>query len=135
MTFPTAIAFHGVDASDELRAEVLERVKGLERFVDDILACRVEIEVAAHSPRISGQYGVHVRLAMPCIEIEAGGRSAPDMADAVPGRPRGGKTAPATFADDAYQTVASTFDALNCQIEDFVRRRCKSCPRYAEMHW
>jgi ribosome-associated translation inhibitor RaiA len=122
MTFPTAIAFHGVDASDDLRAEVLERVKGLERFVDDILACRVEIEVDSHGPRTAGNYGVHIRLAMPCIEIEVGGRHQPSM---VPGVTDG----------DPYVTVASTFAALNCQIEDFVRRRCKSCQRYAEMHW
>lgn len=118
MTFPTAIAFHGVDASDDLRAEVLERVKGLERYVDDILACRVEIQVASRSPRTGGHYGVHVRLAMPCIEIEAGGQAASDAQ-----------------GDDPYLTVANTFDALNCQIEDFVRRRCKSCRRHAEMHW
>ncbi|HSE13719.1 MAG TPA: HPF/RaiA family ribosome-associated protein [Rudaea sp.] len=118
MTFPTAIAFHGVDASDALRAEVLERVKGLERFVDDILACRVEIQVASHGRRSGGHYGVHIRLAMPCIEIEAGGRATADADE-----------------DDPYLTVANTFDALNCQIEDFVRRRCKSCSRYTASHW
>jgi ribosome-associated translation inhibitor RaiA len=118
MTFPTAIAFHGVDASDDLRAEVLERVKGLERFVDDILACRVEIQVASHSLRAGGHYGVHIRLALPCIEIEAGGRTASDAQ-----------------GNDPYLTVANTFDALNCQIQDFVHRRCKSCERHAEMHW
>lgn len=116
MTFPTAIAFHGVEASDALRVDVLERVKSLERFIDDILACRVEIQVASHGRRSGSHYGVHVRLAMPCIEIEAGGTAAPDE-------------------DDPYLTVANTFDALNCQVEDFVRRRCKSCSRYAEMHW
>jgi hypothetical protein len=61
---------------------------------------------------------VHIRLAMPCIEIEASGRADADADE-----------------DDACLTVANTFDALNCQVEDFVRRRCKSCSRYAESHW
>ena len=117
MTFPTAIAFHGVEASDALRAEVLDRVKGLERFVDDILACRVEVQVASHGRRAGSHYGVHIRLAMPCIEIEAGGRAAADADE-----------------DDPHLTVANTFDALNCQIEDFVQRRCRSCSRYRQTH-
>ena len=117
MTFPTAVAFHGLEASDALRADVLERVQGLERFVDDILACRVKLEVASQRLRAGSHYGVHIRLALPCIEIEAGGRASLDSEQ-----------------DDPYLTIADTFDALNCQIEDFVQRRCRSCSRYRQTH-
>jgi len=115
MSFPTAIAFHGIEASDALRASVLERVQGLERFVDDILACRVKIDVASQRLHAGSHYGVHIRLALPCIEIEAGGRARLD-----------------SDQDDHYLTIADKFEALNCQIEDFVHRRCRSCRRYLE---
>ena len=117
MNFPTAVAFHGLEASDALRADVLDRVQGLERFVDDILACRVKIDVASQRLLPGSHYGVHIRLALPCIEIEAGGRASLD-----------------SDQDDPYLTIADTFDALNCQIEDFVHRRCRSCSRYLETH-
>lgn len=117
MTFPTAVAFQGLEASDALRADVLERVQGLERFVDDILACRVKIDVASQRLHGGNHYGVQIRLALPCIEIAAGGRASLDSGQ-----------------DDPYLTIAHTFGALNCQIEDFVQRRCRSCARYRETH-
>ena len=115
MSVPTAIAFHGVEAPDALRASVLERVLDLERFVDDILACRVRIDVASQRLHAGRHYGVHIWLALPCIEIEAGGRARLD-----------------SDQDDPYLTIADTFEALSCQIEDFVQRRCRTCERYLE---
>lgn len=117
MSFPTAIAFHGFESSAALRAEVQGRVQQLDRLMDDILACRVSIEAATHWLQPGCRYGVRVQVAMPCIEIEASGYP----------------TAESPY-EDPRRIVADTFDELTARIEDFVRRRCNSCNRYAGMH-
>ena len=114
MTFPTAIAFNGVKSSPELCASVVGRLQQLETHLGDILACRVDVD--ATSLHFAGhlRYGVHVRLALPCIEIEAGGK--PDAQAA---------------ANDPFQTVAGTFDVLTRRIEEYVQRRCRGCRHHA----
>jgi len=113
MTFPIAITLHGVKSPDALRAVVQERVQYLDQFLDDILACRVLIEAVPRRLYMDSHYGVRVRITLPCIEIEAGGKAIPDRRH-----------------EDPYFTVAETFDVLTYRIEDFVRRRCISCARY-----
>ena len=113
MTFPIAIALRRVESPDALRADVQERAEHLARFVDDILACRVLIEAAPRRRHMDCRYGVHVRIALPCIEIEAGGWPVSERRHA-----------------DPHVTVAETFDVLTQRIEDFVRRRCGSCAIY-----
>jgi ribosome-associated translation inhibitor RaiA len=115
MTFPIAIALRGVEWPDALRADVQERVQHLDYFVDDILACRVLIEAKPRRLHMNCHYGVRVRITLPCTEIEAGGKPMPDR-----------------HHEDPYFTVAETFDTLTHRIEDYVRRRCISCTRYAK---
>jgi hypothetical protein len=112
MKFPIAIAIHGIEPHDSLRAEVIERVVGLEHYLDDILACRVLVETDSGS-RLNCHYGVQVRVTLPCFEVEAGGKPVKDLGHL-----------------DPYLTVTETFDELSSRIEDFVRRRCLSCTRY-----
>ena len=111
MTFPSAVSFHGIDSSDVLRDEVLERIRRLEHVLDDILACRVVVEAA----RDGGHYGTYLRLLMPCIEIEAGGEPTLDA------RHR-----------DPHMTVADAFDLLTDRLDNFVRLRCRSCSKYVQ---
>lgn len=117
MNFPTAVAFHGIESPDALRAEALERVRGLESFLDDILACRVLVEADSPWLHHGCHYGVYVRVTMPCIEIEAGGKAVPDA-----------------LHMDPYRTMEETFESLTCRVEDFVRRRCSTCDKYLKPH-
>jgi hypothetical protein len=112
MNIPIAIAFRGLESSAELRADVNERVQRLDALIDDILACRVSIASAAHWLSPESRYDVQVRVAMPCIEIEA-------------------SSGPESAARDPHAILAETFDVLTSRIEDFVRRRCNACVRYA----
>lgn len=108
MTFPIAIAIHGIEPSPMLRAEVIEHVEMLKRYLDDILACRVLVEgPACH-------YGVRVRITLPCFEVEADSRNIAGFGNL-----------------DPFLAISETFDVLTRRIEDFVRRRCLSCARYA----
>ena len=117
MSFPTAVVFHGIESSDALHTDVFERVRGLESFLDDILACRVLVEADSSWLHRTCHYGVYVRVTMPCIEIEAGGKAVPDA-----------------HHTDPYRTLEETFAALTCRIEDFVRRRCRTCDKYLQSH-
>jgi microcompartment protein CcmL/EutN len=117
MAFPTAISFHGVAPSDLLRAEVIERARLLENVLGDVLACRVVVEADARHSRRGCHYGVHVRVAMPCHEIEAGGRPVSDAQH-----------------QDPYLTLAETFEVLLERMHEFVRRRCLECEHYRGGH-
>jgi len=115
MTFPTAVAFHGIESPEALRADVLDRVGGLERLLDDVLACRVLVEADSPWRQQDRHYGVFVRVTMPCIEFEAGGNANADPAH-----------------QDPYLAIDDTFDSLTRRIEDFVRRRCRYCTRFVK---
>lgn len=117
MSFPTAITFHGFESSDTVRADVFERVLQLENVVDDILACRVVVEATSRKLHRGRHYGAHVRLALPCVELSAGGKPTLD--------PR---------QEDPLQTVADTFDELTSRVENYVRLHCLSCDRYTQSH-
>ena len=114
MNFPTAIALHGFGASDALRREVLQRAQGLDRLIDDIIACRVSIESDSHRRLHHGcRYCVRIQVTLPCTEIEVSG----SMTACSP-------------EYDVQRTVAETFGVLALRIDDYVRRRCLACDRH-----
>jgi hypothetical protein len=114
MNFPTAIALHGFGASDALRRDVLERAQGLDRLIDDILACRISIESDSHRRLHHGcRYCVRIQVTLPCTEIEVSG----SMTACSP-------------EYDVQRTVAETFGVLALRIDDYVRRRCQACDRH-----
>lgn len=59
---PTQVTFRGLAHSDELEAEVQERVAWLEQFYAGIVRCRVLVEVP-HRHRQDGRH-FHVRVEM-----------------------------------------------------------------------
>ena len=114
MSVETRIAFHGVDASDALRANVLEHVEHLERFAADIQACNVVIEANERSHRKGNRFNVRIHLVMHGCQIDAG------HGPAVDGR-----------REDVYVAVADAFDAVRRQVEDHVRRRRGDVKKHA----
>ena len=114
MTFPTAISFRGIESSEMLCTDVLERVARLERYLDDVLACRVCVEADPPGGKRGQHYGVFIRVTMPCVELESGGKAIADPAH-----------------EDPFRTTEEAFDSLTHRVEDFVRRRCSTCTRYA----
>lgn len=105
MTFALAVTFDGIEPSDALRANVIERAGRLERFAGDIINCHVVVVAAAsHRQQQGNAFGIHIRLTLRGGEIEVGGH-------ATPGR-----------HEDPYVAVADTFDALRRRIEDRVRQ-------------
>ena len=105
-TIPTSVTFHGMAASEALRAKVEARAQRLDRFAEDILACNVVVNACEHRHHRGNRYNVHASVTLRDGTIEAGHTPSPDSSH-----------------EDAYLAVTHTFDALRRRIEDHVRRR------------
>lgn len=106
MSIQTEVNFRDMEPSEALRLAIVERVQRLERFADDILSCRVTVEHDAARRHQGNPFKVHACVSMRGRQIDVCGVSR--------GKAR---------KEDAYASVADTFDALRRRIEDYVRRR------------
>jgi hypothetical protein len=122
---PTQVAFHGLKHSDEIEADIRERVRELEQFYPGIVRCRVVIEVP-HRHRRDGRH-FHVR-----VEITVPG-GAPIVVSHEPSLHAGLKDiedeAPRKESEidnvrrHARVAVHEAFDAARRLLQDFARER------------
>jgi ribosomal subunit interface protein len=69
MQLPLQVSFHGINRSDAIEAAVSEKARHLERFSDDIMACRVTVDVLQKHHRQGGPLGVRIDLTIPGREL------------------------------------------------------------------
>lgn len=62
---PTQVTFHGLKHSDELEADVRDRVRWLEQFYDGVVRCRVLLEVPHRHRRGGRHFHVRIELTVP----------------------------------------------------------------------
>ena len=115
MQIPTAISFRGLAASEALRSEIVEHVRRTGCVLEDILACRVLVESDAHGVHPGSDYAVHVRMTMPCIELEAGGAARP------------------LHRRDPHLAVMDAFAELSAHLDAFIAQRCRACLRFGRL--
>jgi len=65
MERPLDIAFHGIDPSPTIEAEIRQRVQKLERRYGNLIACRVSIEALHNQHRTGNVHDVHIVLSVP----------------------------------------------------------------------
>src|SRR3954462_12540193 len=65
MERPLDIAFHGIDPSPAIEAEIRQRVQKLERRYGNLIACRVSIEALHNQHRTGNVHDVHIVLSVP----------------------------------------------------------------------
>jgi cold shock CspA family protein/ribosome-associated translation inhibitor RaiA len=65
MERPLEIAFHNMDSSETLEAEIRERVAKLESRYGRLTGCRVSVEALHQQHRTGNVYDVHVILSVP----------------------------------------------------------------------
>jgi ribosomal subunit interface protein len=106
MQVPVEVRFHNVMRSDAVEQAVRERAEKLEKFVPDIVSCRVTVECAHNSKRKGNTYGVRVDVRFPGVETVVS---------------HGGGEDPAH--EDVFVAVRDAFDAVRRQLEDRVRVR------------
>ena len=105
MQIPLELAFHNMDRSDAVEANVRERAAKLERHFDRILGCRVVIEAPHKHNRKGKIYEVRIDLSVPGREILVN------------------RNGPKNHAhEDVYVAIRDAFNAATRQLEDHARK-------------
>jgi ribosome-associated translation inhibitor RaiA len=99
------IAFHGMDNSPVMEAQVRRRVGELSQFSDRIVACKVVLEATHRSQRQGTIYRVRIELVVPGGEIVVS--QEPGMNHAH---------------EDLRVAIRDAFDAARRQLQDRTRR-------------
>jgi len=69
MIIPLQITGHGIELSDDVRAEITEKANKLDRFYDRIMRCKVVVEEPKRHPHEGKLYSVHIIITVPGREI------------------------------------------------------------------
>lgn len=106
MQIPLQITFKDIPQSDAVEARIREKVEKLERFVAQIMHCRVTVEVPHLHHHKGNLYNIRIDVTLPGNEIVSNRR--PDEHHAH---------------EDIYVAIRDAFAATQRQLEDYVRRR------------
>ena len=119
------IAFHGIAPTAELEAEVRERIAWLGKFYEDIVSCRVVVDVPDRHQSAGRHFHVNIELTVPGGEMIVIGHE--------PSRHAALKDAHAVEhakVDDvqnvhrhARAAIHDAFDAARRRLQDFARRQ------------
>ncbi len=105
MQVPLEIAFHNMDPSPAIEADIREKAAKLERFFDRIVGCRVVVE-APHRRRRKGRlYNVRIDIGVPGETLAVTHTGPRDHAH-----------------EDVYVAIRDAFDAAVRRLEDHARR-------------
>jgi cold shock CspA family protein len=69
MQTPLEIAFHNLQPSESLEADIRKRVAKLEKLYDRLVGCRVSIEALHKQHRTGNIYEVHIVLMVPGYDL------------------------------------------------------------------
>ena len=105
MQEPLEIAFHQVEASEALKAEIRGRAAKLSKLYDRITHCRVSVEGLHKQHRTGNVYEVHIELLVPGAEL---------VVSREPHRPKERYVSP-----DAYTAVRDAFKAAERQLKEY----------------
>lgn len=106
MQLPLQVTFRHMETSDALLADIEEKADKLDRFSDQIMACRVVVEAPHQHHRKGKVYHISIDLTVPGGEIVAS-RTAEENA----------------AHEDVYVAVRDAFNAIQRQLEDYVRKQ------------
>jgi cold shock CspA family protein/ribosome-associated translation inhibitor RaiA len=105
MERPLDIAFHNLQSSPALEAEIRRRVDRLERRFGRLTACRVSVEALHQQHETGNVHEVHITLSVPGRDL---------VVSREPHRAKERRAKP-----DAYACVRDAFDVAERQLEAF----------------
>lgn len=108
MEEPLEIAFHNLDPSEALEAEIRERFAKLEKLYDRLTTCRVSVEALHKQHRTGNVYECHINMLVPGGEL------------AVSKQPK--KVKDRFQNPDVYTSVREAFKAAERQLIDHKRQ-------------
>lgn len=106
MKLPLQIVFRNIDPSEAVKDDVRERTQALENIYDGIVSCHVVIEQRHQRHQQGNLFQVSVDIKVPNDEL---------VANRSPGDHHA--------HEDVYVAIRDTFDAVERQLEHYVRRR------------
>lgn len=108
MQTPLEIAFHNLQSSAHIEADIRERAGKLERLYDRLTACRVTVEANHKQHRTGNLFDVHIVMTVPGQEL------------VVTREPRKAKL---RYADpDIHTSIRAAFKAAERQLKEFKRK-------------
>lgn len=107
MQIPLQITFRDIEPSAAIEANIREKAAKLDQFYNQIMSCRVVVEVP-HAHHHQGKlYQVHIDLTVPEGELlVTHGHHHKDHSH-----------------EDVYVAIRDSFDAMERQLEDYARKR------------
>lgn len=95
------VSFHGLEPSAALEEAIHRKLQHLERFSDDIVSCRVAVDLLQKHQHQGRPFGVCINLTIPGHELVVSG----------------------VQHEDVYVALRDAFDDMKRQLEDAVRQR------------
>jgi ribosome-associated translation inhibitor RaiA/cold shock CspA family protein len=109
MQTPLEIAFHNMQPSEAVEAEIRKRAEKLDRIYERLVGCRVSVEGLHKQHRTGNVYEVHIEMMVPGQNL------------VVSREPHRAKE---RFANpDIYASVREAFKAAERQLKDFKERQ------------
>jgi cold shock CspA family protein/ribosome-associated translation inhibitor RaiA len=115
MRLPITISFKNMKPSPWLEQEVRNRVEKLDEFCDEIMRCRVVIDIPHKHHHQGNFHRIRIALTVPNKQIVVS-REAPEHSS----------------AEDVRAVLRDAFDALRRQLQDYVRVRQRIVKTHAE---
>lgn len=109
MQSPLEIAFHNMQGSESLEADIRKRVAKLEKLYGRLVGCRVSVEALHRQHRTGNVYEVHIELMVPGSDL------------VVSREPHKAKERYAN--PDVYTSVRDAFKSAERQLKDFKERQ------------
>jgi cold shock CspA family protein/ribosome-associated translation inhibitor RaiA len=116
MKLPLQIAFHHLDRSEQIENLVREKAAWLDNCCDQIMGCRVVIDLPHKHHQSGNQYLVHIDITVPGEEIVVK-REPPQH----------------TVDKDISIALHEAFDSARRQLEDYMRRRRRDVKSHQDM--
>jgi ribosomal subunit interface protein len=111
MKIPLQITVRNLDLSETFKTEIRNKAENLDKFYDQIMRCRVVVEVPHRHSREGILYKVHIHMTVPGNELAV----------------------ERELAQDLEVAIRDAFDAARRKLEDFARLQRGATKHHEEL--
>ncbi|MFH1702307.1 MAG: HPF/RaiA family ribosome-associated protein [Nitrospirota bacterium] len=112
MKIPLQITVRNLDLPETFKTEIRNKAENLDKFYDQIMRCRVIVEVPHRHSHEGILYKVHIHMTVPGTELAV----------------------EREFAEDLEVAIRDAFDAARRKLEDFARLQRGAVKHHEELH-
>src|SRR4030043_879138 len=111
MKIPLQITVRNLDLAEAFKEEIQKKAEKLDKFYDQIMRCRVVVEVPHRHSHEGILYKVHIHMTVPGTEL----------------------VVERELADDLEVAIRDAFDAARRKLEDFARKQRGAVKHHEEI--